>query len=173
VWDLVQPRTRLGQWRKCLIVVMWASQASSRGTLGRILLRQTSGERFQPFVAVRVELVEPWCVRCFSPESDLERRSALPENRAGQTARQAVAQRSRTESLCHIAPVCGCSRPRLTKTESYKRDGLRYSGRESESIQVEQQSKSSAEVEFVHFKHPGSKFVLRMEDTWEEAGMLI
>lgn len=47
-WDLVQLRAQLGQWRKCLTLLMVMSGLIPR-SVGRIQLRQVSGEQFSIF----------------------------------------------------------------------------------------------------------------------------
>ena len=55
-WDLIQLRVRFGQWRKCLSVVTVGSSVVPRSARAGACCVRPSAERFQPLVAVGVDL---------------------------------------------------------------------------------------------------------------------
>src|SRR2546423_15073537 len=154
---------------------MWASQASSRGNAGQDPAASDIGERFQPLVAVRVDLSSPsardasplratWNVGPhFRRMVRVERPIRLPRNAAGRdlyvTSLQSVA-----------AAAQGLRKRNHTSGTAWDIEGEKAKAFRLSS------SPKTCRGRVRTFKHTGSKFVPRMEDVeghFGEAGVLI
>lgn len=92
-------------------MAVWSGHASSRGTLGRILLRQASGELFQPLVAARVHLSSSGACDISPLTATWTVDPAFPEDSAGRVRLAKLSQNTAGWDVNDIALVSGGTPP--------------------------------------------------------------